>query len=455
MQDVYLGYYPPSEEGFKHFWQQGIVVLDTNVLLNLYRVSQGTRDEVFDVLRKLDGRLWLPYQVGLEFHQRRLAVINEQHAVYRSLRDILQRAQENAERLLGGLRKDSVVDVDSLRQAFHAGFARIQRKLDTTEAHHPLTMRQAIKSDPVLNTVTDLFAGRIGGPPRAEEREELIQEARQRIASQVPPGYADAEKGDGGIGDVLLWRQLLDWASEQEQPILLVTDDQKEDWFRKEGSTIVGPRPELIVEMKEKADVDFHLYTLRNFLQHARSYLLAQVSERTLDEVQEVRRDQESKLRQRLAREHELQALLAERNTLRHELARTPVSGTDLRHLASGTVELQARLRDEEARRSEIQSRIAALGEIPGDDDSKSGQAIRHELDLLHAGECESDDRITRLRHELELHSVTSHRLADIDAVLGKRSSRLAQIEIEIDRVKELIRKSEMETIEQDRADTI
>jgi hypothetical protein len=115
MQDVYLGYYPPSEEDFKRFWQHGIVVLDTNVLLNLYRVSQNTRNEVLDVLRKLEGRLWLPYQVGLEFHKRRLAVINEQHAVYRSLRDILQRAQENTEGLLGGLRKDSVVDVDSLR----------------------------------------------------------------------------------------------------------------------------------------------------------------------------------------------------------------------------------------------------------------------------------------------------------------------------------------------------
>jgi hypothetical protein len=323
-------------------------------------------------------------------------------------------------------------------------------------------MRQAIKSDPVLNTVTDLFAGRIGRPPTAEEREELIQEARQRIASQVPPGYADANKGDGGIGDVLLWRQLLDWASEQEQPILLVTDDQKEDWFRKEGSTIVGPRPELIVEMKEKADVDFHLYTLRNFLQHARSYLLAQVSERTLDEVQEVRRDQESRFRQRLAkREHELQALHAERNALRHELAQIPVSGTDLRDLASRTAELQARLKEEEARRSEIESRIAALGEIPVDDDSKSGQAIRHELerDLLHAIERESHDRITRLRHELgsytNLHSVTSHRLADINVVLGERSSRLAQIEMEIDRLKKLIRKSEMEAIEQDSADTI
>jgi hypothetical protein len=80
MRDVYVGYYPPSEEGFKRLWQQGTIVLDTNVLLNLYRVSQATRDEVFAVLRKLEGRLWLPYQVGLEFHQRRLTVINEQHA---------------------------------------------------------------------------------------------------------------------------------------------------------------------------------------------------------------------------------------------------------------------------------------------------------------------------------------------------------------------------------------
>jgi hypothetical protein len=178
-------------------------------------------------------------------------------------------------------------------------------------------MRQAITNDPVLDTVTDLFDGRTGRPHAADELEELVQDAHQRITNRVPPGYADAGKDDGGIGDVLLWRELLDWAEKQENPVMLVTDDQKEDWFRKEGSTIVGPRPELVAEMRDKAAVDFYLYTLRSFLQHARSYLLAEVSERALDEVQEIRRDQERRIRRRrVQQEHVLNELLSERAVL-------------------------------------------------------------------------------------------------------------------------------------------
>jgi hypothetical protein len=97
MRDVYLGYYQPSEESFGRLWQHGTVVLDTNVLLNLYRVSQATRDEVFELLQKLEGRLWLPYQVGLEFHRRRLSVISEQHSIYRSLQTLVQNTQEKAD----------------------------------------------------------------------------------------------------------------------------------------------------------------------------------------------------------------------------------------------------------------------------------------------------------------------------------------------------------------------
>ena len=48
-------------------WQNGIIVFDTNVLLNLYRYNEETRNELLKLMKSYQNRLWMPYQVALEF----------------------------------------------------------------------------------------------------------------------------------------------------------------------------------------------------------------------------------------------------------------------------------------------------------------------------------------------------------------------------------------------------
>ncbi|MEV5354581.1 PIN-like domain-containing protein [Streptomyces sp. NPDC086081] len=43
-----------------------MTVLDTNVLLNLYRCNERTRRDTLAVLNKLRDRLWVPHQVLTE-----------------------------------------------------------------------------------------------------------------------------------------------------------------------------------------------------------------------------------------------------------------------------------------------------------------------------------------------------------------------------------------------------
>lgn len=42
MKESFLGYYQPTEDEFNKLWSEGLVVLDTNVLLHLYRVPAGS-----------------------------------------------------------------------------------------------------------------------------------------------------------------------------------------------------------------------------------------------------------------------------------------------------------------------------------------------------------------------------------------------------------------------------
>jgi hypothetical protein len=53
---------------------------------------------------------------------------------------------------------------------------------------------------------------------------------------------------------------------ETKQPVILVTDDAKTDWWLEVGGKKIGPRPELAQEMHEKAGVRFHLYRSSEFI---------------------------------------------------------------------------------------------------------------------------------------------------------------------------------------------
>ena len=77
MRDLFPGFYRPSEEEFHRVWHEGIFVLDTNVLLNLYRYPEEARNEFLNLMGNISNRLWIPNQVGLQFQQNRLSVIAE------------------------------------------------------------------------------------------------------------------------------------------------------------------------------------------------------------------------------------------------------------------------------------------------------------------------------------------------------------------------------------------
>ncbi len=78
LQDKFPGYYRRTKEELDRIWRDGIIVLDTNVLLNLYRYSERAREELLGVLRRVKDQLWIPYQVAEEFHRDRSIVIKNQ-----------------------------------------------------------------------------------------------------------------------------------------------------------------------------------------------------------------------------------------------------------------------------------------------------------------------------------------------------------------------------------------
>ncbi|MFH1927238.1 MAG: PIN-like domain-containing protein [Chloroflexota bacterium] len=293
MRKTFPGYYRPTEHEFHEMWKECLFVLDANVLLNLYRYSPATSEELISILTQISDRLWVPYQAALEYHQRRLDVVAQQAEAYGKIQDLLLKTQKKLEDQLRSFLKHPFIEVDRLLEKVRATFNEIEGELDERKQEHP----DLPDGDDLRDTITALLEGKVGSPYSQKQLDEIYKRGKTRYERKIPPGYSDVKhkEGERVYGDLVLWLQVMDEAKETKKPVILVTDDGKEDWWLKFSGRTIGPRPELTHEMLSRAGVPFYMYQADQFMEHGRKYLERQVNQEAIDEVRDVRqRDEES-----------------------------------------------------------------------------------------------------------------------------------------------------------------
>lgn len=296
---MFPGRYRPGEEDFDRLWDEGIFVLDANVLLNLYRYSDDTREQMIAVLRGLEDRLWLPHQIAREFLNRRLGVIHSKRRAYEELREYLEAARDGIEQRTNQLHRDPVTEAEDALRRVQGSLEELSERLRERETELPKESN-SLGEDPIWRTVDELFAGKVGSSYPDGGTKEIFEEGKRRYESRIPPGYKDQNKAREGeqsgsgeeqvYGDLLVWMQILDEAERIKKPVVFVTDDRKEDWWWISHGRTIGPRPELVQEIRERADVPFHMYRPDRFMAEAseRNVLDEAVSEEAIGEAEEL-----------------------------------------------------------------------------------------------------------------------------------------------------------------------
>lgn len=301
MRKQFPGYYRPKQEEFAQKFKGCVFCFDTNVLLNLYRYTPESRTNLITVLQAFRDRVWLPHQVALEYQRRRIDVLLGQLNLVGKLEGLIDATMTELDKLR---RASTLFAVNSLIDPVNTDLEAIKNKLLEKKQEKPDFMT----GDPLFDAISDLFEGKVGSAYKPEEYKDIYKKGKERYDAQVPPGYMDrSNKPDDTdqYGDLVLWLQLLDYAKTEERPIILVTDDAKEDWWREVRGERLGPQPELVDEFMAATGGGkwFYMYSTEQFLKYAKEYMAADVKPEVIKEAEGIEEQDAEQERTRIGSE--------------------------------------------------------------------------------------------------------------------------------------------------------
>ena len=294
------------------FFTDALIVLDANVLLDLYRYSSGARNQVLAALRLVKPRLWLPHRVGSEFIRSRRGVVADRTEKLQKakshvdgpLREAWKSVQEALDGVKGLLDQlaadepgqaelDDLINEEGFKQLIEPWRNKLNERVDELKSSHDIKLMDIVNgSDPILPEVAALYESRFAAEPDASEVRRHIEHALSyRYPNKIPPGFLDADKPTPiqAAGDYLIWEEMIKHVQAQPEQgrVLFVSGDTKPDWYEPGRSRSEPPRPwpSLIDEFRARTSAELMIMESRAFFLGVSNFLDAKFTASTVEEI--------------------------------------------------------------------------------------------------------------------------------------------------------------------------
>ncbi|ENM1016023.1 DUF4935 domain-containing protein [Klebsiella variicola] len=283
MKEKFSYCFEPRGNDLDSIWKEGILTVDTNVLLDLYRYHENTRDSIVSNLEKFEGELWLSHQAASEFFRNRKKVITSSEKTFKDAIAETDNLSKSLDGIVSKLKGNRIIPntiAEELREAVDKAIESTKGKIKESKESYP----KYLEDDPILERISKLFNDKIGEEP--QDLAEDIKQAEKRVEDKIPPGYKDIDKDDDRpYGDYLLWKQSLDYSKKTKKPLILITSERKEDWWEIIQGKTVGPRPELLKEANEVTGNHVLIYQTENFIKVASKKYGEPANTAVIDEI--------------------------------------------------------------------------------------------------------------------------------------------------------------------------
>jgi hypothetical protein len=297
-----------SEDDFKKLWESAVFIFDSNVLLDLYRLPKEAQQDLLSLLEDkiITDRVWIPFQVAIEFTYNRLTIISDQKSKFHDVTSTINTAIEKIEKLyteitndIKGLdlkRRHSVIDTEPyINQDLFKSPAAILNSflenLKTLDAVQP----EIGDSDKTRERISKIFQDKIGDTINQAELDSIYKEGENRYKEKIGPGYEDRDKPGAYFyqdlklvrkyGDLIVWKQIIQKVvSEKIKFVVFITGDVKKDWWEEKRGRKIGPRYDILNEIYTAApELEiFYMYNTSTFMRYAKEKLSLDISEASI-----------------------------------------------------------------------------------------------------------------------------------------------------------------------------
>ena len=293
-KEEFYGFYrePFNKENMTS--ENTIIVFDTNSLLNVFRFTPEASKEYFEIIQSIQDKIYIPYLVALEFHFHKSEALLLNEVNVTKFKNNFSKnwnkvKSEAAKTLFSGLSyrndKDNKELNTYLSDLLNSKELDIENKL--VEKISSISKNQTN----IFNALVEIMQSKTGERYTQNVIIDIEKEGEERYKNEMPPGFNDANKklsrSYNGIkyqqkfGDLIIWKDIIKKATNDKiKNVIFVTSDGKRDSKTdlnhktcvgidgngKNKYQVIGPRIELIEEMKNETGADFYLMDELEFM---------------------------------------------------------------------------------------------------------------------------------------------------------------------------------------------
>lgn len=299
--------YEMTPDREKKIWNDCVFIFDSSALLDFYFSSKTAREDIYkSFFVPYKSRIWIPAHVQYEYLKNRKKVINKPISEqYEPLKTIVSAGIINAINKIENKITELCNQIKNKGTHPHFDNTEItifqtqlkQFQLDSTTLSEAVIkhIEAAKKEIETLLENDDVFEAfkqhiTVGRDFKYNETYKIILEGEHRYKYKIPPGYEDVDKmGTQVFGDLIIWKQILEYSIEAQKPIIFICNDLKEDWYNvdksKREKEILGPREELLKEIYDISATEFWMYNLTQFLEKSKTYLGTTINETDIKNI--------------------------------------------------------------------------------------------------------------------------------------------------------------------------
>ena len=314
MEKLYKIHRNSNQIDFQKIWKEGVFIFDSNVLLDLYRLPESAKNDLLSVFKNenFNNRIWIGFQVIMEFLNNRLTVIGDQKNMFSKIKiltekliteigDLSTTYKTEIEKLKltqrhSLINPEEYITTDNLKKTTDVYIAFLKHLEELESKQNDVN-----DADEIKELIINIFNNKIGESFEKDHLDLIYKDGTKRYESKIPPGFMDIKK-EGSyffedkeyirkFGDLILWKEIIKLAKDKKlKHVVLVTGDVKEDWWEEKRGKKIGARKELLNEIYTKcAELDvFHLYNTSTFLKFAKEEIDKTIKDSSITETLEL-----------------------------------------------------------------------------------------------------------------------------------------------------------------------